>query len=308
MGKFVDWLAKQVQNSTGETERRDLVLQLKEFAIAFKQKLSDALRPLNEAIERFNQKISELNAIRKREVHKNIETLFSFLQKYGNCKSRNAYAQERQALPAEFPKQEMDAIENYIGNVDWSQDQVFLETFLRTPVGIRMSTRKQNLSMREQLHEFQLKMDAMLQEIEGKTFVTKIETDICELYMENVRLITDIITTKILPEIELVDAFFQVEIIKNQVLSERPVEDTSFSYPISTLIGTPYETHYQFIKNAFLFYVISCRIFDTPILTRLLDHSVLPEDYQQLQKERELLDDQAKSVTDTMLLPRGESR
>lgn len=308
MGRFIDWLAKQVQDSTGETERRDLVRQLKEFALKFKANISDALRPLNAAIEHFNQRLKSLNDIRKDKVSGIIENLFTFLEKYGNCKPRKAYAPESEKLPAEFPKRDMEQIDHYIGNVDWSKDDVFLDTFLCTPIGMKIKTRGQNLSMREQLHEFQLQMDETLQEIEGRTFVTKIETDICELYIENVKLITDVITTKILPEIELVDAFFQAQAIKDRILSERFVEDVSFSYPISTLVGTPYETHYQFIKNAFLFYIISCRIYDTPVLTKLLNHSALPQDYQELQKERKHLDTQAQAVSHAMLLPRGEEK
>lgn len=124
--------------------------------------------------------------------------------------------------------------------------------------------------------------------------------------MKNVQMISQVITTKIIPEIELVDAFFQAEEIKDSVLGGNQVQKYNFHYNIGVLIGTPYERHYRFIKNAFMFYVISSKIYDTPVLTNLLNHTVSSDDKQQIEEERRVLIEQARVVSGAMSVARGK--
>ena len=51
-----------------------------------------------------------------------------------------------------------------------------------------------------------------------------------------------------------------------------------------------------FIKNAFAFYVIACKIYNTPVLSRLLQHNVTETDRSIVNKENELLSLQAGKV------------
>ena len=84
------------------------------------------------------------------------------------------------------------------------------------------------------------------------------------------------------------------------------MKEIGFHYNICTLIGTPYEQHYQFIKNALMFYVISCKIYDTPVLTHLLSHTISIDDKQQIETEHKLLLQQARTVSNSMIVMRGE--
>ena len=160
--------------------------------------------------------------------------------------------------------------------------------------------------MHERIGELKLQIEQTVREIDAQTFTASLEEEICNLYLKNVRMISKVITTKIIPEIELVDAFFQAETIKDVVISESELQGINFHYNICALIGTPYERHYQFIKNALMFYVISCKIYDTPVLTHLLNHTASIGDKQEIETEHRLLLQQAQAVSHAMTVMRGE--
>ena len=208
-------------------------------------------------------------------------------------------------MPAEFPMREMVRIEEYVSEIDWSKDDVFLNTFLLSPLGMKFKTRNQNVSMHERINALKLQIEQTVQEIDMNTFTAGLEIEICNLYLRNVRTISEVITTKIVPEIELVDAFFQAEAIKDAIIVEAQPRELKFHYNVCTLIGTPYERHYQFIKNTFMFYVISCKIYDTPVLTHLLGHTTSIEDKKQIEGEHQLLLQQAQAVSESMTVARG---
>lgn len=303
---IIDWLADKVQASTGEKERRELVQTIKNLAKEFKEKVSEAIAHLNEKLRNFNQALTKLNDFRRKHIKDNIEQLNAFLSKYGRCKPYCAYIPEDEKLPVEFPMRQMVQIEDYISEIDWSKEDVFRDTFWLSPLGMKFKTRNQNLSMHERIGELKLQIEQTVNEIDSQTFTAGLEEEICNLYLKNVRMISKIITTKIIPEIELVDAFFQAEVIKDSVISEAQLKNIKFYYNICALIGTPYERHYQFIKNALMFYVISCKIYDTPVLTHLLSHTTSISDKQQIETEYNLLLQQAQAVSNSMIVMRGE--
>ena len=302
---IIDWLADKVQTSTGEKERRELVQTVKELAEEFRQRVSDAIARLNERLDGFNKILVKLNEYRSKYIKTNIEQLYIFLSKYGQCKPYNEYTPEEEKLPAEFPMREMVRIEEYVSEIDWSKDDVFLNTFLLSPLGMKFKTRNQNVSMHERINALKLQIEQTVQEIDMNTFTAGLEIEICNLYLRNVRTISEVITTKIVPEIELVDAFFQAEAIKDAIIVEAQPRELKFHYNVCTLIGTPYERHYQFIKNPFMFYVISCKIYDTPVLTHLLGHTTSIEDKKQIEGEHQLLLQQAQAVSESMTVARG---
>ena len=302
---IIDWLADKVQTSTGEKERRELVQTVKELAEEFRQRVSDAIARLNERLDGFNKILVKLNEYRSKYIKTNIEQLYIFLSKYGQCKPYNEYTPEEEKLPAEFPMREMVRIEEYVSEIDWSKDDVFLNTFLLSPLGMKFKTRNQNVSMHERINALTLQIEQTVQEIDMNTFTAGLEIEICNLYLRNVRTISEVITTKIVPEIELVDAFFQAEAIKDAIIVEAQPRELKFHYNVCTLIGTPYERHYQFIKNTFMFYVISCKIYDTPVLTHLLGHTTSIEDKKQIEGEHQLLLQQAQAVSESMTVARG---
>lgn len=305
----IDWLADQVQSATGENERRINVASFKTLAEDFKEKVSSAILRVNEAIKAFNTSIARLNTVRNTIVKENIDALHSLLSKFGNCKSAGSYSQESKKLPAKFPQQALDSIENYIANVDWSNEEVFKKTFFLSPIGIKLKTKKHNILLHQHIKELQLQTDETLRQLELKEFSTKQEMDICSLYSANVEFMSNFISSRIVPELELVEAFFQAEKIKNEILCDRqPLKGITFSYNIKSIEKTKYHCHYQFVKNAVAFYVISCCVYNTPVLTNLLEKKTTERDIQRLREEHSVLSEQAKVLYDNMHVNRGDYR
>ena len=88
MDNILDWAADKVQTVTGEKERRQLVQELKNKYIEFKDILMERISILNTVIKEFNNKIRNLNTIREQKVRTNIEKLHNFLGKFGNDAKR----------------------------------------------------------------------------------------------------------------------------------------------------------------------------------------------------------------------------
>lgn len=286
-------LKQMVQDATGETKRRELVQKIKDLAFEFKEKVSQAIEKVNWKIKLFNAQIAKLNAVRKEGTKENIDALEVSLSKYGKCKTCDSFAKESDKRTIDFPQNDYEKIDKYLKGIDLTSDEVFWNTFLLTPIGMKLSNRKNNLAMTEAANELTIKIDNTVRELNNKEFIVGIETKICEKYIENVSFIYKTITKRIVPELRLIDAFLEAEQIKNTVVSGNDVSNAKFYYGVSCLIGTPYERHYQFIKNAYMFYIVSCAIYETPILTNLLNHKTKEQDLENIKKEHEVLETQA---------------
>lgn len=302
INNLVDWAADKVQSFTGEKERRQLVLKMKDMYLNFRKDISSAINKLNMIINDFNQRIHELNNQRQGVVSNNIAALFGFLSHFGNTKDVGTYCNEGQKVPAQIPVQKLASIEEYIAEIDWSKDEVFLDTFFLSPFGMKAKTRAQNLSIIEQINEFQLDAEETLKQINIKSFYVGIEKEICDLYIQNVLFISEFIKKKIIPELANVEAFFQVLQIKESVLSGNELLNLYLNNDITVLKDTPYSKHYYFIKNAFVFYVFSCKVYNTPILTRMLNNVVTDEDKETLILYKSELQILGRNVEDNIII------
>lgn len=285
LDRVTQWAADEVQKTTGETDRRKKVDELKELAESFKKNVEIAVGKLNQLIAEFNGMIGRLNEVRVSDVMQNVDALSEFLGKFGYCKPAGVYAQEAEKLPREFPRRSVETMDKYIADVDWTKDDVFANTFLLSPLGMRIKTRSQNLAMQERYNEFQLQIEETCRKLEEQCNTTVRDKEICNMYIENVKFISDYISTWIFPELSLIEAFFQAEEIKSKVLCEKPIDNLRHRFQITAIEGTPYDRHYRFVKNAFMFYVISCKIYNTPVLTNLLNHQTTEEDKARLEKK-----------------------
>lgn len=292
------WLADKVQSETGEKERRENVSRIKVLVAEFKDKVSESIGKLNIAIEQFNLWIRNLNMVRNKKISENIRELNTSLCHYGNCKSADAFIKEEEKVKCTFPEETYSELKDYIGEIDWSNDEVFWNTFLMTPIGMKYKTRAQNVNLRMAANNLEIYISNTLKEIEEKKFSTEFETALCQSYVENVTFISKIISDTIIPELKIVDAFFQAEKIKNMILCDKELSNIDFEYNIMSLVGTKYEKHYRFIKNAYAFYIMACKIYDTPVLTRLLNHKSTKGDKEILKTEHELLNTQLGKMND----------
>ncbi|GEM_PF-5075069 len=132
MGIFdgvLDWAADKVQTITGEKERIQLVSDLENYYIEFKENVEKLVVVLNEAVTNFNEKVKQLNGLRKCIVGRNIVKLSVFLKRFGKVKDFGEYCREEEKQIEGLPQQQFDKVEHYISEVDWSKDDVFMDTF-----------------------------------------------------------------------------------------------------------------------------------------------------------------------------------
>ena len=309
MGLFddiLDWAADKVQTVTGEKERRRLVSEFKDVYDEFKTDVEIKISDINRIISEFNRNIRKINNVRKTDVEKNIVLLSNFLGKFGKVKSIGEYYMEKESNMLVLPEHKFEMKESYINEIDWSKDDVFQDTFFLTPIGMTIKTKEQNLSINEKLNQLRLEAEETLNQLKIKEYAAEQDRVIANLYIDCIEIITNYIKEVIIPELKVVESFFQVLKIKNEVISGNSLQEIKFSNDIELLRDTQYEKHFLFVKNAFIFYVISCKIYNTPVLTRLLNNKTEKQDIDLLEKDKKLLLEHKKVVGGNLMFVRGE--
>ena len=175
---MLDWAADKVQTFTGEKERRQLVQEYKDTYIQFKNSVEHLIEIVNDKIREFNEQILLLNDLRKEKVKNNINSLWAFLSKFGPVKEAGEYAKEEESLTMALPTKEFEEKEAYITEIDWSKEDVFINTFFTSPIGMKIKTRKQNLSIKEELGEFHLLIEETLNQLQLKTERVEMDSEI----------------------------------------------------------------------------------------------------------------------------------
>lgn len=302
---MLDWVANKVQSCTGEKDRKELVNQIKDKYKEFKEIVETYVNTINEKILDLNQLIQKINNYRSSQVKKNINHLQVFLGKFGNVKLLGEYAEEKSTLYLSIPKKELEVRESYIAEIDWSEDEVFINSLSQGVSRTKQKTKAQNISMVERLKNFNVEIETTKRQFDIKKYNIEKDKELAELYLECVIIISDYINNCILPELEVVEAFFQSLIIKNKIIAGNQLQNIVFTNDLLLLKDTPYEEHFQFVKNAFMFYIISCKIFDTPVLTKLINSQVDDSDLVTLQANKKNLLEQKDKVNEHLIFARG---
>ena len=302
----LDWAADKVQTITGEKERRKYVSEIKKSFNEYKDQTIKNIEDVNDSIENLNFSISKLNMFRASGIPKNIEMLEDFLGHFGNVKEIGAYAEESRVSYLTIPEQHFLSVEDYITEIDWSKEDVFINSFFLTPIGIKYKTRKQNLSMQEQLNTLKIEAEQTIIELKKRKYVAEQDKKIVDLYIVCVEVIINYIEYIIIPELEIVEAFFQALTITNKVIVDESLEHIEFKNNLNLIKDSQFHVHYQFVKNTFMFYVIACKIYQTPILTRLLNGITTEDDVEELKIGKEVLEAQITNINQFLIFERKE--
>jgi hypothetical protein len=294
----VDDAAKVVQKFTGEKERRQIVEETKHEYKESRNAIQILIDILNNLIKVFNQKIKALNSIREEKVKINIQKLGSSLSIFGNIKDMSEYSEEKEKLFFYIPERAFEKVENYIADIDWSSDEIFLRTFFQgifTP----FFTRKQNKKMIERLEKFKADMMGEKDKLNNKIeMIEKVDMRICDLYIELVEKISDYIKFKVIPQIEVIESFLECESVKNVYIADtkaKIIENVEYETDIKLYDNTIYQKHFNFIRNAFWFYILSANIYSSPVLTKLLKNKRLTkDDIKELEGQKLLCQKQMK--------------
>ncbi len=104
----------------------------------------------------------------------------------------------------------------------------------------------------------------------------------------------------------MVEAFFQTLCLKNVVLAEQAITNIKFINNLEIIQDTQYQKHFLFVRNTFMFYVIACKIYTTPILTKLLNNEVIvAEDIEIMEENKKVLLGQKDNVDKYLMFNRS---
>lgn len=297
MGNPIDLLARKVQNFTGETDRKQIVAQTKLEYVKSRKEIEYIVQELNYTIEKFNIKIVELNNYREKRIKNDVEKLGSFLSTFGNIKDISEYSEEKEKSFFNIPERAFEEVENYIADIDWSSDEVFLRTFFQGGVFASIFTKGKNVEMLARLEEFKNsvmdKKDKLNNKIE---MIEKVDMRICDLYIELIKAICYYIEFQIVPQIEVIQSFLECESVKNVYIADtkaKIIENVEYETDIKLYDNTIYQKHFNFIRNAFWFYILSSTIYSSPVLTKLLENkNITDNDIEKLEGQKLLCKEQ----------------
>lgn len=293
---IIDKLAKKVQDFSGETERRELVEEIKLTHETHVGKLHLRIEAINRLISSYNRIIQKLNTTRQTKISKSLILLHDFLDKFGTLSPRETYQDEAKKDTFVLPKQAFKKDEEYIDEIDLTKDEIFSQSFSRGVWGTKKDNRSNNLSVRERIGEYKIKANAQLNYLRIEEDNVNIQSQIAELYSNTVHHVHGVIEEKVIPELELAQAFLEAEGIKNYIVSNETVPAKVDTLDIRLLQHTQYAHHYQFIKNTFLFYVLSEKIYSTPILSKLINQKSTKSDFLALENQVEALQIQERQL------------
>ncbi len=302
-----DWASDKVQTFTGEKDRREYVEKIKTTYDGFKVQVTKNVNSVNDSIKNLNDSIKKLNKFRSQNITQNIEYLGDFLLHFGNVKAIGEYAEEEDACCLNIPEQRFLSIEDYIAEIDWSQEEVFATGFFLGPLGMKKKTQKQNLSMQEQLDSLKIEAEQTIIQLKNLKFYAEQDKKIAEIYIYCVEKIITYIEKVIIPELDVIEAFFQALELKNHIIVDDHIENITFKNNIDLIKNTQYHDHYMFVKNAYMFYIIACKIYNTPVLSNLLKGESADGDYEKITQENEILEEQIINVDRFLSFTRGEA-
>lgn len=288
---IINWAARKVQNFTGETDRKQIVAQTKLEYVKSRKEIEYIVQELNYTIEKFNIKIVELNNYREKRIKNDVEKLGSFLSTFGNIKDISEYSEEKEKSFFNIPERAFEKVENYIADIDWSSDEIFLRTFFQGGAFASIFIRGQNLKMREILAKFKADMMGEKDKLNNKIeMIEKVDMRICDLYIELIKAICYYIEFQIVPQIEVIQSFLECESVKNVYIADtkaKTIENVEYETDIKLYDNTIYQKHFNFIRNAFWFYILSSTIYSSPVLTKLLENkNITDNDIEKLEGQK----------------------
>lgn len=294
---IINLVDRKVQNFTGETDRKQIVAQTKLEYVKSRKEIEYIVQELNYTIEKFNIKIVELNNYREKRIKNDVEKLGSFLSTFGNIKDMSEYSEEKEKSFFNIPERAFEEVENYIADIDWSSDEVFLRTFFQGGAFASIFTRGQNLKMLERLEEFKNSVINMKDKLNNKIkMIEKVDMRVCDLYIELIKAICYYIEFQIVPQIEVIQSFLECESVKNVYIADtkaKIIENVEYETDIKLYDNTIYQKHYNFVRNSFWFYILSATIYSSPVLTKLLENkNITDADIEKLEGQKLLCKEQ----------------
>ena len=300
--KFIDNLLDKASHAmksfVGENERLRLIEECKKCVSQYENQLDQSRTVVNQQIGMYNDTVPLINQKRRSEFKAILVELHTFLQNFGNIGVNNWGFSFEFTKSEQLGFREEREIAEYRNNIavfEKTENQIFDDAVKGVIFGLKIENKKQNLQIEQVKNDIALAVQKMQNEYATMSASWRDRTEIAHTYLDCIELICETINTKIVSELEMILAFLKAESVKNLVISDQPIHEVQPA-DISIIKGTIYGKHYTFVKNAFLFYILSREIYQSPILTRIAQperYSDCSNDKYLLYKQKEVLEQQA---------------
>lgn len=283
----------------GETKLLENIDKYKDTVKQYEEQLDQSRDIVNQQIRKYNDTVPLINQKRRSEFKDILEALSGFLMQLGKL-TQNKWQFSFELTTAEqlafHEERTLAEYKDWIKQYEKTPNQVFDDCAKGVFVGVIIENKKRNPEIVGKNNDIHLATDGLQKKYESIAQQWQDRTFIATTYLECIELIHKTISERIIPELELISAFLLAESVKNSVIADAPIEKAE-PVDISTIKGTIYGRYYTFVKNAFLFYLLSRQIYQSPILTRLTQAeqstSIYSNDKLLITQQKELLQQQS---------------
>ena len=310
MGLF-DWAIECIEDFTGKTERDRIVREMNSLQKDVEKTLDSGIKNINKQIEELNTNIDKLNSFRENLVKNNLISLDRFLQKFGYVDKNMSFQEEYSWSYYKRNVALINDIEEYKNEYDLDGSLELLKAIFGF-VYLHFKRQKENEKLNVKLGEMRHAYEKLKNDLKYQEQFYKENNEIALLYMVCLNEIHLTIENIVLTEFETVEAFCQALELKNKVIADEDVDSVIFKNRISALQGTHYDKHYRFIKNAYAFYVISLKIYNTPVLSNLFTSKFSKSKFAETENELKYLKEkegallkQKDNIMQNLMLERG---
>lgn len=283
---LIDW----VEDFTGKTERDRILHEMNNLQNDVKKTLETGIKEINKQIEELNININKLNLFRENSIKNNLIFLDKFLQKFGFVDKNIFFREENNWSYSKKNIALINDIEEYKNKYDLDGSLELLKAAFGA-IYLHFKRQKENVRLNAELGRMRHEYEKLKNDLKYQKQFYKENNEIALLYMICLNEIHLAIVNIILPEFETVEAFCQVLELKNKVINDEDLENIVFKNRILALQGTDYDKHYRFIKNAYAFYVISLKIYNTPILSNLFNSKFSKSNFSETENELKYLEE-----------------
>lgn len=279
-----------VEDFTGKTERDRILHEMNNLQNDVKKTLETGIKEINKQIEELNININKLNLFRENSIKNNLIFLDKFLQKFGFVDKNIFFREENNWSYSKKNIALINDIEEYKNKYDLDGSLELLKAAFGA-IYLHFKRQKENVRLNAELGRMRHEYEKLKNDLKYQKQFYKENNEIALLYMICLNEIHLMIVNIILPEFETVEAFCQVLELKNKVINDEDLENIVFKNRILALQGTDYDKHYRFIKNAYAFYVISLKIYNTPILSNLFNSKFSKSNFSETENELKYLEE-----------------
>lgn len=279
-----------VEDFTGKTERDRILHEMNNLQNDVKKTLETGIKEINKQIEELNININKLNLFRENSIKNNLIFLDKFLQKFGFVDKNIFFREENNWSYSKKNIALINDIEEYKNKYDLDGNLELLKAAFGA-IYLHFKRQKENVRLNAELGRMRHEYEKLKNDLKYQKQFYKENNEIALLYMICLNEIHLTIVNIILPEFETVEAFCQVLELKNKVINDEDLENIVFKNRILALQGTDYDKHYRFIKNAYAFYVISLKIYNTPILSNLFNSKFSKSNFSETENELKYLEE-----------------